>query len=1130
VIARVWDALQVEVEIRSLFEAPTVAGIAELIEANRQTKKITPLTRISPARRDKAAVSFAQQRLWFLEQFESCNPVYNISRSVRLEGRLEVAALERSVNELVRRHESLRTYFSVVDGQPAQVIAPVLTLTPAVFDLSGIPNAERKIEALRLATEEACRPFDLSCGPLLRVALLRLGAEEHILILTMHHIVSDGWSLGVLFRELSVLYDAFLAGKSSPLPDLPIQYADFSVWQRRWLQGDVLETQLGYWKNQLEGIPAVLNLPTDHPRPAVQRYQGARQSIELSKELSQGLKALSRKEGVTLFMTLLAAFQTLLHRYSGQNDIVVGSPIANRSRTEIEGLIGFFVNTLVLRTNFNGDPTFKELLGRVREMALAAYAHQDLPFEKLVEELQPERSLSHPPLFQVMFALQNASVTDLRLSGLAVTPLQLEGVTAKFDLSLSMVEEADALRGSIEYNTDLFGEATIGQMMGHFQILLEEISKNADQRLSDLTLLTDKERRKILVEWNDTRKDYATDRCIHELFEEQVERTPESVAIRFGDQQLTYRVLNRRANQLARFLTKLGVGPETLVGVCVERSLELVVGLLGILKAGGAYVPLEPDFPQERLACMLHDTPVLLTQRKLLSQLPGAAIENPKSKIQNRSVVCLDTDWELVARESEDNLFGKAMAETLAYVIYTSGSTGRPKGVMITHQAIRNRLLWGQTVYPLSAADRVLQLASFSFDFSVWEVFAPLLAGARLVMTPPAQHLDSAKIVELMAAQGITTVHFVPSMLEVVLAEEGLSACDSLRRVFCGGEELPIKLQGRFFSQSDADLYNQYGPTEACIDATFWTCKPGSDTQVVPIGRPIANMQIYLLDSHLQPVPVGITGELYIGGVGLARGYLGRPDLTAEKFVPHVFSDESGARLYRTGDWARYRMDGNIEFLGRLDDQMKLRGFRIELGEIETVLSEHPAVLQAKVLVDNQPDRAPRLVAYVVPRHEDAPSIDALRGFLKAKLPSHMIPSKFVSLNALPVAANGKVDRRALSALDGSGWEAEQVFVAPRTPIEKNLARIWGEVLKLRRIGIHDDFFVLGGHSLLVARVISRVREIFQVEMPLRTLFEEPSLEDFARAIADSKNSRVQHPSLPSIAALPRRLQRLKVP
>ena len=1104
VISRLRTTLAVELPLRSLFEHPTVARLAEKIEnllRLGQSLQAPPL--LSIARSAEMPLSFAQQRLWFLNQLEPDSAFYNIPDAVRLFGQLNITALEQSLNEIIRRHEALRTNFITVEGQPVTVIASTQKLALPIVDLQDLPETERLIETQRLATTEAQRPFDLATEPLVRATLLKLQAKEHVLLLTMHHIISDGWSMGVLFSELAALYEAFCSGHPSPLAELPIQYIDFAVWQRQWLQAEVVESQLSYWKQQLNGAPALLELPTDRPRPTVQTFRGAHHSIALSQQISLALTNLSRRLGVTLFMTLLAGFQTLLYRYTQQEDIVVGSPIANRNHSSCEGLIGFFVNSLVLRTDLGGNPTFRELLTRVREVTLAAYAHQDLPFEQLVEELQPARSLSYTPLFQVIFALQNAAVMpSVELSGLSVTPLAVETGTAKFDLTVSMENTAQGLIGVLEYNTDLFDAATIARMAGHFQTLLEGIVANPSQRLADLPLLTKAQRHQLLVEWNHTTVDYPKDLCIHQLFEQQVEQTPDVVAVVFEQQQLTYRELNSRANQLAHYLQALGVGPDVLVGLCVERSLEMVVGVLGILKAGGAYVPLDPTYPFERLAFMLQDTQatVLLTQKRLVAGLPQ----------QVAKVIYLDTDWEFIEQESLETPIGKVKAKNLAYVIYTSGSTGLPKGVMNTHQAVSNRLHWMQNTYQLTAADRVLQKTPFSFDVSVWEFFWPLLSGVRLVLARPGGHQDSTYLVQLIAEMEITTLHFVPSMLQLFLEEPRLEACQCLKRVICSGEALPCQLQEHFFARLDAELYNLYGPTEAAIDVTFWSCVRESHMRTVPIGRPIANTQIYILDSQMQPVPIGVPGELHIGGVGLACGYLNRPELTADKFIPNPFSHKSGARLYKTGDLAHYLPDGNIEFLGRIDHQVKLRGFRIELGEIEAVLSQHPAVRQTVVIVREDVSGDQRLVAYLVLHQETAPIINDLRRFLKQQLPEYMVPSAFVFLETLPLTSNGKVDRRALPSPDQTSLEMEETFVAPRTPLEEVLAVIWATVLRLERVGIHNNFFEIGGHSLLATQVISRVREAFYVELPLRNIFETPTIAGLAASMLQDPSSRLK--------------------
>ncbi|MHC5857706.1 amino acid adenylation domain-containing protein [Nostoc sp.] len=1050
-------------------------------------------------RKDSNALplSFSQQRLWFVQQLDPDNSNYNIFSALRLEGQLNAALLEQVFTEIVRRHENLRaTFISNSEGQPIQVIGLTQLLKLPIVDLRDTPITEREIQCL--AKEEAHRPFDLT-KPLLRFTLLQLTETESVLFLTIHHIISDNWSLGIFVREMKVLYEAFASGKSSPLPELPIQYADWAAWQRQWLQGEVLETQVAYWKQQLANL-SILELPTDRPRPAIATYQGARQPFVLSKSLSDALKALSAKEGVTLFTLLLAAFKVLLHRYTSQDDIFVGTDIANRNRVEIEGLIGLIINTLVLRTNVSGNPAFRELLSRVREVMLGAYAHQDLPFEKLVEVLNPERNLSQMmPLFQVGFSLQLAPVEHLELSDLTISPLTIDNETAKCELRFNLRETDQGLTVLAEYSTDLFDAITITRMLGHFQTLLEGIVANPEQRLSELPLLTQPERQTLLVEWNDTQAEYPSDQCIHQLFEAQVERSPDAVAVVFEDEQLTYRELNARANQLGQYLRKLGVKPEVLVGICVERSLDMVIGLLGILKAGGAYVPLDPTYPQERLAFMLENSQpsVLLTQQHLVESLPT----------HRAKVVCLDSNWELIAQQSIENTICNIIPDNLAYVIYTSGSTGRPKGAMNSHRGICNRLLWMQDAYQLTVIDKVLQKTPFSFDVSVWEFFWPLITGACLVVAQPEGHRDTNYLVNLITQQQITTLHFVPSMLQLFLEAENIETCKCLKRVIASGEVLPVQLEKGFFNRLDAELYNLYGPTEAAVDVTYWACihqsspKDNSITHqnTVPIGHPIANIQIYLLDEYLNPIPVGVTGEVYIGGVGVGRGYLNSPELTAQRFIPNPFSSQSATRLYKTGDLGRYLPNGEIEYIGRIDHQVKVRGFRIELGEIEAYLSQHPAIRETVVVVRSDSADSQRIVAYVVPQKEQTLTITELRGFLESKLPNYMVPTAFVILEALPLTPNGKVDRKALPVPDATQLLFD--FTPPSTPIEQMLAGIWAEVLGLEKVGIHHNFFELGGHSLLGTRVISQVRQVFQQELPLRRLFEQPTIAGLAKEI-----------------------------
>ncbi|MEH2243495.1 amino acid adenylation domain-containing protein [Nostoc sp.] len=938
--------------------------IIEFLEAINRTNNhsFRPLVPIS--RSGNLPLSFAQQRLWFLDQLIPNNPFYNIPVALHLTGSLDKAALEQTFNEIVRRHETLRTTFVMQSGQPVQVINPTLTITLPIIDLRQLPQAEREIQARQLTTQEAQRPFNLSTDSLLQVKLLWLDETEYILLLNMHHIVSDGWSIGVLIQEIAALYTAFASNQPSPLAKLPIQYADFAYWQRQWLQGEVLEKQLGYWQKQLDGV-SMLNLPTDRPRLPAQTYQGARQPLQLSKSLSKALLALGQQEGVTLFITLLAAFQVFLYRYTQQEDIAIGSPIANRNRSEIEGLIGFFINSLVLRTQLSGNPTFRELLSQVKEVAFGAYAHQDLPFEKLVEELHPERNLNQNPLFQVVFALQNVPMSALELPSLTLSPLPFETETTRFDLEFHLWEpntqnglwadSSEGISGFVIYSTDLFDDATITRMLGHFQTLLEGIVANPEHRIAQLPLLSESELDDLLVEWNNTQLYYPQDKCIHQLFESVAEQNPDAIALIFGDEQLSYKELNIRSNKLAHYLKKLGVEAEVLVGLCVERSFNMVIGMLGILKAGGAYVPLDPSYPSERLNFMLEDAKisVLLTQDKWIKRLGN----------QNSQVIALDNDWEIIAQELEDNLTSQVKLDTLAYVIYTSGSTGRPKGVKIEHRGLLNLVFWHQKAFTVSPLDRATQISGVGFDAYGWEIWPYLSAGASIYFVDDEIRQIPEHLRDWLISKAIT-ISFLPTPIveKILLLDFANDA--ALRILLTGGDRLnQYPLVDHPFQ-----LVNNYGPTENTVVTTSGHISvKNKDNLASVIGRAIANTQVYILDKYLQPVPIGVSGELYISGDGLARGYLNRPDLTAECFIYHSFTNDFKAQLYKTGDLVRYRVDGNIEFLGRLDEQVKIRGYRIELGEIEAVLSQYPAVQQTVVIIHEDKGEK-RLVAYVVPK------------------------------------------------------------------------------------------------------------------------------------------------------------------
>jgi amino acid adenylation domain-containing protein len=1096
-ISRVRNELQVEVPLSKLFESPTVARLAESVAEVMRDGQGVMYTPIEPAPRDEhLPLSFAQQRLWFLDQMEPGSPFYNISAIVHLGGKLNVQALERSFGEIVNRHEALRTRFEVVDGQPAQIITPALSWSLPLVDLRELAEEERESEVARRAAEEAQTPFDLSTGGLLRTTLLQLGDEEHALLLTMHHIISDAWSVGIFVGELTSLYESFDDGHPSPLPALAVQYADFARWQQHWLQGGALATQIAYWRQYLTGAPALLNLPTDRPRPAVQRFQGEKQTLVLPKALTESLKTFSHQQGATLFMLLLAAFKTLLFRYTGQTAIVVGTPIAGRNRAEIESLIGFFVNTLAIRTQVSAGMSFQELLAQVRTSVLEAHARQDLPFEKLVEELQPERSLSHTPIFQVMFALQNVPMPPLKLRGLTVTLLEAAVKRSKFDLSLSLEEKAGGLVGALEYNTDLFDAATMTRLLGHYRRLLEDVVRTAETKLGDLQLLTEAERQQLLVAWNDAGPRLSSSVYVQHQFERQAEEKAEAPAVLCEEKVLSYGELNRRANAVAHHLRRLGVGPERVAGICVERSFDLVVGVLGILKAGGAYMPLDPHYPRERLSFMLQDSgaSVLLTQRALLQKLPvhyqGAAI-------------CLDDDWESASSEDTQNPPGTIDADNLAYVIYTSGSTGRPKGVGISHAALLNLVSWHLSAFEISASDRATLLAGVGFDASVWELWPYLCCGASLDLPADDVRSSPERLRDWLTLREVT-ISFVPTpVAEPMLGLEWRGKA-KLRTLLTGGDRLHTwpSLSLPF------EVVNNYGPTENAVVSTsgLISREAGAACTAPALGRPIRNVRVYIVDERGEPVPVGVAGELWVGGDSLARGYLNRPEMTAERFVPDALSGKSGARLYRTGDLARYLPDGAIEFHGRIGSQVKVRGHRIELGEIETALREAEGVREAVVQCREERAGEQCLVAYVVSDdHAGAVTSNDLRGMLREKLPDYMVPAFFVMLNELPITDNGKIDRRALPA--PTPVEVEDDPARPRTPTEELLSNIWTEILGLRRVGLHDNFFELGGHSLLATQVVSRVRETFSVELPLRVLFESPTITELARSVESSRHS-----------------------
>jgi amino acid adenylation domain-containing protein len=1056
--------------------------------------------------------SFAQQRLWFIDQLLPGDPSYVIPIVFRLTGTLQPWHLQQSLRSLVDRHESLRTTFDVIDGKLVQVIPSMSPFCLQQTDLRSEAIHSREEVAIEQIWHEIRQPFDLKKGTLFRSHLWQLHETEHLLLMAIHHIIFDEWSSGVLVRELGELYAAGVGARSAALPELPIQYADFAHWQHEWLQGEVLKKQLSYWKQQLRDVPVLdLSSITASNRTAFSENQGTSQWLELPQQLLDELEKLSQQAGSTLFMTLLAAFQTLLHRYTGQTDMAIGSPIANRHRSELEGLIGFLVNSLVLRTNLEGDPTFRELLLRVRQVTLAAYEHQDLPFEKLVEELQPVRSLGQNPLFQVVFALQNTPIAQLNLPGLVLSPVELETKTSRFALEFYVWksgdnfrnlwgrdwQNSDGLRGVIVYNEALFDSATIATLRQHFQTLLEGIVANPDLPLSALPLLTLEAQRSLLQNWHGDQSYYRTVGCVHELFEAQVKQRSSAIAVQFGDRAFTYEELNRGSNQLARYLQGLGIKPEMAVGICLERGVEAIAAMLAVLKVGAVYVPLDPSYPSERLQFMLKDADIIV----VLAQTAWAS----SLQTVQTAVICLEQTWDVIAQESDENLTSISRADQLAYIIYTSGSTGTPKGVMVPHKAIC-RLVCQANYIQIEPSDRIAQVANLAFDAATFEIWGALLNGAQLVGIEREITLSPTAFTTALQQQHISILFLTTALLNQTVSQVP-DAFRSLKYLLFGGETVNVDSVRSLVRQGKPQhLLHLYGPTENTTFSTWYEVEDVSDyATTIPIGQPITRTQVYLLDTHLNPVPANVSGEIYLGGDGLAQGYLNHSELTSERFINFKWNrnlslEANETTLYRTGDRARYRPDGHLEFLGRTDHQVKLRGFRIELGEIERAIAQHPTVETAVVVVREGDShggfRDRQLVSYVVP---EVPMAEReLRSFLKAKLPSYMIPAAFVMLDQIPLTANGKVDQKALP-LPSSTMNRE-FPQAPTTSLESSLAEVWTQLLG-KAVGIHDNFFEMGGHSLLATQLVSRIRDRFQVEFPLRTVFETPTIAAIAEKI-----------------------------
>ncbi|HEV7588713.1 MAG TPA: amino acid adenylation domain-containing protein [Longimicrobium sp.] len=1081
VVSRIRAAFGLELPLRALLEAPTLADLAVGVEALRGASPAPVAAVVRTGRTGPLPLSFAQERLWFLDRMALGSALYNLPAALRLRGALDAPALERALGEVARRHEALRTTFSEVDGSPAQSVVPFAGFALAVEDLSAAGEADREAAVQRRAAEEAARPFDLAAGPHFRARLLRLAGEEHVLLLCMHHIVSDGWSMGVLFCELWALYAAYRDGAESPLLELPVQYADYAAWQREQLQGEALDRQLAYWKDRLAGAPAVLELPTDHPHPPVQSHRGALARIDLPGAALKRLQALGRSEGATPFMVLLGAVQLLLSKYAGTDDVVVGSPIAGRTQREVEGLVGFFVNTLVLRTDLSGDPSFREVLRRVRDVTLSAYEHQAVPFEKLVEALQPERSLSHSPLFQVMVQMESGSAAAAP-DGLRLDRVGFAIETTKFDLTVAFAEDERGTHGVLGYAADLFEPATAERMARHLAFLLERVADDPDLPVSRASLLGEAERARVLHEWSGTDAE-GTAALVHRRFADQAARTPDAVAVTHRAGTVTYRELDARANRLARHLRRRGVSADVRVGLCLERTPEMVVAVLAVLKAGGAYVPLDPSYPAERLTFMLDDAgaALVLTQESLRSALPATA---------GVEILSVDGQRAAIAAEDDAPVDGGAEGRSLAYVIYTSGSTGRPKGVGVEHGGLAAYLDWACATYPGRGS---AVHSSLSFDLTVTSLFVPLLGGGCVELVEEEEGVDGLAA-RLRDGAGYPVLKLTPAHLRFLGEQlDGRELGVGAECLVVGGEALLGEHLELWWQRLPHTLVvNEYGPTETVVGCCIHAVRAGdAGAGRVPIGRPVPGTRLYVLDAGGLPAPAGVSGELYIGGAQVARGYIGRPALTAERFLPDPFSGRPGARLYRTGDRARWTESAVLDYLGRLDEQVKVRGFRVEPGEIEAALRRHPGVADCAVITREHAPGDVRLVAYVVGTADP----ETLKPHLRLTLPEHMVPADVVSLDVLPLTSNGKLDRRALPAPSGGSGRG----LRPETELEGRLGTLWQEVLGIAAVGVEDNFFDLGGHSLLLARLQSRLGRELGREVPLVELFRYPTVRSLAR-------------------------------